>query len=224
MLICDDHPAFARGLAGLLSDEESDIEVVGIAASGDEAYRLVRDLTPDCVLMDIRMPGGDGIAATRRIREVSPTTSVVVVTVSDEQADLYAALRAGASGYVVKDKDVAEIASAVRAACRGQLVIPGHLASSFLRDLEGSHRRRGEGNGDGDGSSASADDRLTDQEREILVRISRGETNKEIAASLHVSERTVRRRVEDLYAKLHLTDRIEAAVYAAHQGLGGRSQ
>ena len=211
VVICDDHPAFARGLASLLGSEAADLEVAGVAASGEEAVGLVADLLPDCVLMDLRMPGADGTATTRRVREVSPTTTVVVLTVSDEADDLYAALRAGASGYVVKDRDVAEIAGAVRATCRGQLVIPAHLVGAFLHDLDGSAApgRNGEG--------------LNAHEREILTRIGRGETNRQIASAMHVSERTIRRRVEDLYAKLHLADRIEAAVYATHHGLVRRS-
>lgn len=151
------------------------------------------------------MPGVSGIDGIRRIREVSPSTTVVALTASDDQRDLYQALRAGASGYVIKDSDVSEIAGAVRAVCRGQLVIPAHLVGAFVQDLDGP---RAEG--------------LGDQEREILARIARGQTNREIAAELHVSERTVRRRIENLYAKLHLADRIEAAVYASRQGITAR--
>lgn len=202
MLICDDHPAFGRGLAALLATEAPELGISAVTTTGEEAVRHVVEDLPDIVLLDIRMPGLDGIEATRRIGSVSPTTKVVVLTASDEQNDLYQALRAGASGYVVKDSDVAEIVAAVRAVLRGQLVIPAHLAGAFVTDLEGR-----------------ASDGLTDQEREILGRIARGETNREIAGGLHMSERTIRRRIENLYSKLHLADRIDAAVFASREGL-----
>jgi two-component system, NarL family, response regulator LiaR len=203
-LICDDHPTFARGLARLLEVEAPDISVVGVAATAIEAERQVRELLPDLVLMDLRLPGIDGIEATRRIRAASPTTKVMILTVSDEQADLYGALRAGAMGYVTKDKDVAEIANALRSVHRGHLVIPGDLAGHFLRDLETSDPAL----------------MLSSTERDILAAIGRGETNREMAGRLHMSERTVRRRVEDIYSKLHLADRLEAALYAAQRGIG----
>lgn len=199
--ICDDHPAFALGLAKLLADDAPDIEVVGVADGAEEAERLAREVLPDVMLMDIMLPGIDGIEATRRVRSASPGTKVVILTASDEVHDLQRAMRAGASGYVVKDQDVTEIADAVRAIARGNLVLPSHLAASLLHDLE----------------SAAPD--LNDAEREILAGIARGETNKDLATRLHLSERTVRRRVEDIYSKLHLADRIGAAIYATKRGL-----
>lgn len=207
VMVCDDHPTFARGLAKLLDDETADVDVVGVATSVEEVERLVREALPDVVLMDIRMPGIDGVEGTRRVRAASPTTKVVMLTASDEQSDLYKALRAGAAGYVSKQNDVAEILNAVRAVCRGNLVIPVHLVGEVLHDLERA--------------DPSA---LSDTERDILACIARGETNREIGHRLTVSERTVRRRVEDIYSKLHLTDRIEAAVYAAQRGIGATKQ
>jgi DNA-binding NarL/FixJ family response regulator len=200
-IVCDDHPAFAKGLAKLLATEGFD--VFGVAGSAGEAERMVRDMLPDLVFMDVRMPKTDGIEATRRIRAASPTTKVMILTVSDEESDLYWALRAGASGYVTKDKEISEIADSARAVLRGQLVIPADMAGRFLKDLE-----------DVDPSALSA------TEREILAGIARGETNRDIGVSLNLSERTIRRRVEDVYQKLHLADRLEAAVYAAQRGLG----
>lgn len=207
VMLCDDHPTFARGLAKLLEDETADVDVVGVATSVEEVERLVRETLPDVVLMDIRMPGTDGIEGTRRVRAASPTTKVVMLTVSDEQSDLYQALRAGAAGYVSKQNDVSEILNAVRSVCKGNLVLPAHLVGEVLHDLEKF--------------DPSA---LSDTERGILAGIARGETNREIGRRLHVSERTVRRRVEDIYAKLHLSDRIEAAVFAAQRGIGTDSR
>jgi DNA-binding NarL/FixJ family response regulator len=173
-----------------------------VVTNVDDAVRLAAEVLPDCVLMDLRLPGTNGIEGIRQVREVSPTTRVVALTASDDQQDLYAALRAGASGYVVKDSDVSEIAGAILAVCRGQLVIPAHLVGAFLLDLE-----------------AGPTDTLGDEERQILARIAKGETNRDIAARLHLSERTVRRRIENLYSKLHLADRIDAALYAARSGI-----
>ena len=204
VVLCNDHPTFARGLALLLEGEAADLEVVGIATSAAEAEELVREVRPDLVLMDVRVPGVDGIEATRRVRAASPATKVVMLSVSDEPLELYRALRAGASGWVGKDADVTEIAAAVRAVCRGQLVIPAGLAGDVIADLEAA-----------DPSTLSA------VEEDILGGIARGETNRDMAERLHLSERTLRRRVEDIYSKLHLADRLHAAVYANQRGFGG---
>jgi two-component system NarL family response regulator len=205
VIVCDDHPAFARGLAALLEQEVPEIEGARVATSAEELQRLVQEAPVDVVLMDLRMPGVGGIEATRKVRAVAPSTKVVVLTASDEQSDLYKALRAGASGYVLKEADVSEIAAAVRSVHRGHLVIPAHLVGDFMHDLE-----------------ESDPESLTDAERDILAGIAQGETNREIGERLHMSERTVRRRVEDIYAKLHVTDRLQAAMYAAERGLSGR--
>jgi len=206
VIVCDDHPVFARGLAAMLEQEDEEIEVVAVVNSGDEARQRTLELVPDIVLMDIRMPGVDGIEATRQIHAASPSTKVLVITASDDLVDLYRSLRAGASGYVVKDADGAEIARAVRAVSSGHLVIPSGLAAHFVHDLEGVDPTM-----------------LNDVEREVLAGIGRGETNREMASRLNLSERTLRRRVEDIYAKLHLTDRLAAALYAAKQGLDDRT-
>ena len=204
VLLCDDHPTYARGLGALLDREASDLRVVGIATSADAAVSIVRDALPDVVLMDVRMPDVDGIEATRTIRSLSPTTKVVMLTVSDEPRDLHRALRAGACGWVGKESDAADVAEAVRAVHRGYLVLPSELAEDILGSL-----RSFEPGG------------ITEEERELLAGISRGETNLELAARLHLSERTVRRRIEDIYSKLHLADRLAAAIWAREQGIGG---
>jgi DNA-binding NarL/FixJ family response regulator len=204
VMICDDHPAFARGLGSLLEQEAADIEVAAVVTSVEDLERAARQSPPDVLLLDLRMPGTDGIEAARRMRAMAPGTRIVVLTASDDQSDLYKALKAGASGYVLKESDVSEIAGAVRSVFRGHLVIPAHLVGSFVHDLE-------------EADPAS----LSDLERDILDGIARGETNREIAERLHMSERTVRRRVEDVYAKLHVTDRLQAAMYASKQGFGG---
>lgn len=203
VVICDDHPSLARGVAALL-ELETDISVAGVATTGRDAVRMVREQLPDVVLMDIVMPEMDGIEATRRVRAASPTTKVVILTVKDEEQDLFQALRAGAMGYVTKDKEFEQVAEAVRSVCRGHLVIPIDLARRFIDDLE----------------EAESEIALSKVEHEILVAIAGGETNRQIAVRLHLGKRTLKRRVEDIYSKLHLKDRVEAAVYAATRGIG----
>ena len=206
VLLCDDHPTFAKGLAPLLADEGDDIEVVGVATGGAEAERLVRELRPDVVLMDVRMPGVDGIEATRRIRAASHATRVVMLTVSDDEVDLYRAVRAGASGWVSKSRDSTELAAVIRAVSHGHLVLPADLGAGVLTDLMA-----------GDAMP------LSDEERALLSGFARGATNLDLAAALHLSERTLRRRIEQLYSKLDLTDRLHAALWAREHGFGGPS-
>jgi DNA-binding NarL/FixJ family response regulator len=204
VLLCDDHPTFARGLGSLLDREADDIQVVGIATGAEMAVRLVRDLLPDVVLMDVRMPQVDGIEATRQIRTASPTTRVVMLTVSDDPGDLHRALRAGACGWIGKDCDAGDVAETVRAVHRDYLVLPSELAAELLGALE-TFQPCG----------------ITEEERALLAGIARGETNRDLASRLHLSERTVRRRIEDIYSKLHLADRLQAAIWAREQGIGG---
>lgn len=201
VVVCDDHPATARGLACLLAAAAADIHVVGVAFSGLEAEELVRQLSPDLVIMDLYMPGVSGIEATRRIRAASPGTNVMILTMSTLEEDLHEALSAGATGYVTKDRDVADIVSALRAVQLGQLTIPAGIAGGFLRILE-----HGGGNG------------LTDEERKIMLSLGAGMTNRQIGEEIHLSERTVRRRVKDIHAKLAVSDPRGAAAYAARVG------
>lgn len=207
LLICDDHPTFGHGLAKLIEAEANDMTVVGVARNGEQAKTLVGELLPDIVLMDIRMPRSGGIEVTAGIKAVSPSTKIVMLTVSDDAGDLYRSLKAGASGYVLKDRELSEIIDAIRSVCRGYYAIPTDLAGRLMNDLDGFDRNV-----------------LSDQERDILVAIADGETNRRIASRLKVSERTVKRRVDDIYRKLHLSDRLEAAVYATRRGLGKEAE
>ncbi len=159
---------------------------------------MVDEFFPDVVLMDIYMPGINGIEASRRIHDRTPSTKIVILTVSDEESDLYAALKAGACGYITKDRDLVEVAGVIRSVASGYMVVPCFLAGRMLDDL-----------------AQSDPSGLTEIERNILNGISKGQTNRQIAARLHLSERTLRRRLQDIYAKLHLADRLEAAVFAA---------
>jgi NarL family two-component system response regulator LiaR len=203
VIICDDHPAFAQGLARVLEAECEELSVVGVATSGEEAQRLVQQLLPELVVMDIYMPELSGIEATREICALSPSTKVVMLTASDSGDDLYEALRAGALGYVTKDTQASEITDVLMSVHRNNYSFPAALADQLLEDLE----------------KADATLHLDDEEREILGAIGRGATNREIATQMNLSERTVRRRLHNIYDKLHLADRIEAAIYASQHGL-----
>lgn len=203
VVVCDDHPAFAKGLANLLNEEAEEFAVVGVATKAEELKAMIQESSPDLVLIDIHMPNVNGIEATREIRKLFPSTKVMALTVSDDRGDLYQALKAGAAGYITKDREVSQIVDAMRSVVRGNLIIPADLAGMVLDDLK------------------EADpDSLSGPEREILRAIARGETNKEIAQHLFLSERTVARRIEDIYSKLHLADRLQAAIWAVKQGLG----
>src|SRR5687767_11774931 len=201
VLICDDHPAFAKGLAKLFELEASGIVVTGIAPTLAEVERMIQESLPDVILMDINLPDGDGVEMAKGIIARYPGLRISMLTASDSPADARRALRAGILGYVMKDRDVFEIADAVRSVHRGNVVVPASLAAELMRPDE------------------VGETDLTDAERQILVGIARGETNKELGVRLHLTERTVRRRIADLYEKLHLSDRLEAALYATKEGL-----
>lgn len=198
LVVCDDDPSLSRRLARELRDEATGVEVAAVTASLGEAVAAVAEHLPDCVIVELPSAAaraGAAIAAIRRVRSVSPSTTVVVLSSATREDDLYRALRAGASGVVRRDDPAAEIAAAVNAVLGGRLVIPAHLVRHFERDFGG----RSSG-------------RLSANEGQILVRIARGESNAQIAEHLRVTERTVRRHIENLYSKLHFADRIESSI------------
>jgi DNA-binding NarL/FixJ family response regulator len=209
VLVVDDHAVVRRGLLDFL-DSEPDLAVVGEAASGDEALDLLGRLDsegqlPDVVVMDLQMAPVDGIESTRRIRARYGDVEVVALTSFGEEERVHSALEAGASGYLLKDSDADEVAAAVRAARRGELQLDPAVARRLTRSLRQSGRR------------ASAGE-LTAREREILRLLGVGKANKEIAAELSISERTARTHVSNILAKLGLTSRTQAALWAVREG------
>jgi two-component system NarL family response regulator len=211
VLIADDHERFRRGLKMVLEAEDG-IEVVAEASDGVQAFSRVEELAPDVVLMDVRMPNQNGIEATRAIREAFPATRIIMLTVSDDEDDLFDAVKAGANGYLLKEVSIEEVSDAVRAVVQGQSLISPSMAAKLISEF-GSLARRAEE------SEATPSVRLSDRELEVLKRVARGLDNDEIAAELDMSPTAVRNHVANILEKLQLRSRIEAAIVAMESRL-----
>jgi DNA-binding NarL/FixJ family response regulator len=211
VVLADDQALVRTGFRMILA-ETDDIEVVGEAGDGDEAVRVAAAAGPDVVLMDVRMPGTDGIAATRRIRTAVPAPRVLILTTFDLDEYVYAGLRAGASGFVLKDALAPELISAVRVVASGEAVVAPTVTRRLIE------RFVGEGL-DASRPSLAALDVLTGREREVLTLIARGLANAEIAQRLFLSEGTVKTHVSRILAKLGLRDRLQAVILAYEAGL-----
>ncbi len=216
LLVVDDHTLFRRGLVALLATE-SDLVVAGEAADAGEATRRARELQPDVILLDNHLPGVTGIAALAGLQEAAPAAKVLMLTVSEDEADLAAALRAGAQGYVLKTIDGDMLAQAIRGTMRGESVVSPEMTGKLVQALRASAR------GDAPAGGAAPDDplaRLSPREREILGHIARGASNKAIARELDIAETTVKIHVQHILRKLGLSSRVQAAVYLAGHGPG----
>jgi DNA-binding NarL/FixJ family response regulator len=211
VLIVDDHALFRRGLQMVLR-QESDIDVVGEAADGHEAVEKAQELMPDVVLMDVRMPGQSGIKATEEIKDNLPHAKVLMLTISDEEADLYDAIKAGASGYLLKEISIDEVAEAVRSVWAGQSRISPSMASKLLTEFAAMSKRADE-------RQQVPAPRLTDREMEVLKLVAQGMNNRDIAKELFISENTVKNHIRNILEKLHLHSRMEAVVYAVREKL-----
>ncbi|MFE7236617.1 response regulator [Streptomyces sp. NPDC057580] len=207
VLLVDDHQVVRRGLRTFL-EVQDDIEVVGEAADGAEGVARSEELRPDVVLMDIKMPGTDGIEALRKLRELDNPAKVLIVTSFTEQRTVVPALRAGASGYVYKDVDPEALAGAIRSVHAGHVLLQPEVAGALLAQEDG-------GTGTGRGST------LTEREREVLGLIADGRSNREIARALVLSEKTVKTHVSNILMKLDLADRTQAALWAVRHGVAG---
>jgi DNA-binding NarL/FixJ family response regulator len=211
VLIVDDHALFRRGLQMVL-EQEPDITVVGEAGDGAEAVKQAEETSPDIVLMDVRMPRRGGIDATIAIKELLPTAKILMLTISDEEADLYDAIKAGASGYLLKEISIDEIAAAIRQVQAGQSLISPSMASKLLSEFATMVKRADE-------KQAVPQPRLTDREMEVLTLVAQGKNNRDIAKDLFISENTVKNHVRNILEKLHLHSRMEAVVYAVREKL-----
>jgi DNA-binding NarL/FixJ family response regulator len=211
LLIADDHPSFRASLRSLLS-QAAGLVVVGEASSGPAAVSQVETLQPDVVLMDLAMPGGDGIDATRRIADAAPHVAVLVLTMSDDDDSVFAAVQAGARGYVLKGAQRAELVRAIRAVAAGDAI----FGPAVARRLVAYFARPPRPNAD-----PEAFPELTDREREILELIAQGRSNAAITGRLVLSPKTVRNHVSNIFSKLQVRDRAEAIVRAREAGMGG---
>ena len=210
VLLADPHALFRRGVR-LVLDDEADIEVIGECDDGLDAVDRIVELVPDLVLMDVRLPGVSGIEATRRARTLVPGVKVAILTVSEDDEDLFAAVRAGATGYILKEVSIEELPSAVRAVARGDSLISPPMASRLLGEFNALSRRVEEQRGTAP--------RLSDRELEVLRLVARGMSNKDIAAELVIAENTVKNHVRNILEKLQLRSRMEAAMYAVREKL-----
>ena len=211
IVIADDQALFREGLRTLLS-LRGDFQIAGEAANGAEAIEAARTLRPELVLMDLRMPVMSGVEATRRVREVSPATRVLVLTTFREDEDIFDALRAGACGYLLKDTPSEKLIEAIHAAVRGESVIEPGVAARVVAEFNrmSSFRAPVE-------SGAAA--LLSSRELEVLRQVARGRTNKEIASTLHVTEGTVKNHLTHIFTRLGVLDRTQAALKARELGL-----
>ncbi|MBM7660060.1 DNA-binding NarL/FixJ family response regulator [Bacillus mesophilus] len=206
VLIADDHQVVRRGLLFFLSTQK-EIEIIAEASNGREALALAEELTPDVILMDLVMPEMDGIEATKRIKEKLPTIKIIILTSFSDQDHVIPAIKAGANGYQLKDVEPDELVNAIKAVFRGESQLHPKITNHVMTHLmlgDQSERKHNE---------------LTARELEVLIEISRGKSNKEIAASLFITEKTVKTHVSNILSKLELQDRTQAALYAVKHGL-----
>jgi DNA-binding NarL/FixJ family response regulator len=212
VLLVDDHALFRKGVASLLNALE-DMEVVGEAGDGPEALAKARDLMPDLVLMDIHMPGWDGLETTRRIKQELPYVKIVMLTVSGKDEDLFEAIKNGAQGYLLKDIEPERLVRLLRGVYRGEAPISHVAAAKILEEFTRLAEK--------ESWAPGPEDLLTAREREVLKLVAQGATNKEVAVQLFITENTVKNHLRNILAKLHLRSRVEATAYALRTGLIG---
>ncbi|MBP8997087.1 MAG: response regulator transcription factor [Anaerolineaceae bacterium] len=209
ILLVDDHPLFRKGVRSLI-ETHAEFQVIGEAGNGCDAIEMTKLTRPDVIFMDIDMPKVNGLEATRLIKKEFPQTSIIMLTVSDYDSALFEAIKSGASGYLLKNLEPADLFSTLEKIQQGEAVINGVLATKILREfsrLSESHEKSRE------------IEPLTEREIEVLQHLVRGEDNKKIAQSLSISPSTVKTHLQNIMEKLHLKNRIEAAVYAVGEGL-----
>ena len=208
VLVVDDHPVFRHGLISVLENLPG-FEVVGEATNGVESVAKAEQCMPDVVVMDIRMAGGTGIEGAAAIHEAFPEVNVLMLTVSDRDDDLLAAIQAGAKGYLLKDAELDELADAIRLVARGEVIISPAMATRFVEEFQQKGRR-------GNGENMNG---LSPREKEILCKVAEGASNKEIAKELYISETTVKAHLRSILEKLQVKNRAEAVAKATAKGL-----
>ena len=210
VLLVDDHVLFRKGIASIMS-QKSEIEIVGEAGDGLEALEKTREIMPDIILMDIDMPRCNGIEATKLIKQEMPYVKIVMLTVSDNEKDLFEAIKSGAQGYLLKNLEPNDLFDMIRGASRGEAAISRSMAAKIL--VEFGRQAVKETNVQGRSGT------LTAREAEVLELVAKGASNKEIAASLAIAENTVKNHMRNILDKLHLENRVQAAAFALREGL-----
>jgi len=210
VLLVDDHPLFRKGIASLLSSEPG-FEVLGEASDGQEAIEKARDLMPDVILMDISMPGVNGLEATQRIKQEIPYVRIVILTVSDEDQNLFEAIKSGAQGYLLKKIEPQTLFQTLRGVLEGEAPLSRVMATKLLAEFARQRRAASE--------PRTPTATLTEREKEVLGLLAAGKTNKEIAGALGIAENTVKNHLKNILEKLHLENRVQAATFALREGL-----
>ena len=206
VMLIDDHRVVRQGLRDFL-ELQGDIEIVGEASSGEEGVKIARDLLPDVVLMDLVMPGMDGVETTRRLKTVSPSSKVIVLTSFSDDDKVFPAIKAGAISYLLKDISPEDLAHAIRAAQRNEAVLHPEVAAKLMQEFTSPR------------ANEAPVEQLTEREMDVLRLIAKGKSNKEIAEILVISEKTTKTHVSNILSKLHLADRTQVAIYALRQRL-----
>jgi two-component system, NarL family, response regulator LiaR len=211
VVLCDDHILFRQGVKKLLELEE-DIRIVGEANNGQEMLDMLKKTGPDIILMDIGMPLMDGVTAAYKVKKISPNTSIVILTIYEDEPHIFEAIKAGAMGYLLKDVSIEELLEAIRKVYKGEALIQPIIAAKVLKEFAMADKRKMK-NGD------KFYNDLTEREKEILRLIVLGGTNKEIARKLGISEKTVKNHLSSIFCTLHVNNRTQAAIYAIEKKL-----
>lgn len=211
ILVADDHVIFRKGIISVLSPHVN-LQVVAEANDGLEVIELAREVIPDLILMDITMPGMTGLEAIRQIKSEMPHVKIIILTVSDDESDIFEAIRSGAQGYLIKDIKENQLISMIEGVARGEASFSGVVAAKILQEFRKPDTKKED--------ETISSEKLTDREKEVLDLVVQGLSNKEIAAALNVTSGTIKNHVANILFKLHLKNRIEAAVYAFRNSMG----
>jgi DNA-binding NarL/FixJ family response regulator len=213
VLIADDHHLFIRGIESILFEDDS-LHVIGKAANGKEAYEMAKQLKPDVILLDVNMPVLNGLEALKMIIEDMPDVKVLMLTVNDNDNQLFEALKSGAKGYLLKDLLPNELLTFIHMVYRGESIISGQMASKIIENM----KRPNDTGIPQTNLAVGKMDVLTKREKEILTQVMKGLTNREIASALFISENTVKNHLRNIMEKLHMNNRVQAATYALQEG------
>lgn len=211
LFLCDDHMLFRQGLKKLLELEQG-IRIVGEANNGQEMLDAVKKASPDVILMDIGMPEMDGVTATYKVKKILPYSNIIILTVYEDEPHIFQAIKAGAMGYLLKDVSIDEVIEAIRLVYKGEALIQPVIAGKVLKEFATTDKKKVKE----ENKSYST---LTDREKEILHLIALGNTNKEIARKLNISEKTVKNHISNIFSTLHVNNRTKAAIYALDKKL-----